>query len=327
MAAVDHGHPLPNFLPAHREGGALYRARAEPDFIRPSVFRNSEQDQTLTRQENDLSLGTRVLRHLPLGPRDRPGTHEGEQRRKFRNMINSINELDRLYPDLEFAERNRWYYQITKLKRHIHSLERGIQQRLVREANCPFFEELAPNYPQLWKYLNSSFHRRPRQSPAVLYRPAPRRQHLESRVFRNEHNHLDNSRAALREPPAFRHSRQPVPRKSPPGRTVDFFKQEDEDRRLRDIDRLGAGARASSSQVQHVQSQAKRVKREPQESDSDDCVIVAVRKVGQKSRRRRRGRSGASRLEPLDYAAAVASILKAGVPTRSLRSRDVPLRR
>ncbi|KAI1848384.1 hypothetical protein JX265_008835 [Neoarthrinium moseri] len=123
-------------------------------------------------QQGLASSGTTIQSHVPLGPGNDPNSFCNDPKWKFRIMIQWVNEIDRLRPDLEYARAHGWQKHIAKLSRQIGALERQIATRLRKLGHNKVFTELIPAYPQVWKYLDPSYRRRLENFPAAHIPPS-----------------------------------------------------------------------------------------------------------------------------------------------------------
>ncbi|KAM0812037.1 hypothetical protein AB5N19_14354 [Seiridium cardinale] len=346
---LEHGYAFaPVVAERNAEGDTVYRRQGETTFVAQSQdlvqTQRPSHNGTLSQKDVDLPAGTRILSHLPLGPEDRPNTREGAQRRKFRNLINWVNELGRLHPDLETARQNNWQEHILKLKRHIGALESQLKIRLRKEATCPIFKRLIPTYPQLWRHLDPKTRRELEQGTASS-QPS-RMIEAPPSLMKDE----DTKASILVTNTNSRPSDRQVTSHGP--RSFGPVKREEEQGEDTLIENGRFSARPSGLRLSNLPAPFEQIKTERQDSDdSDDCIIVSERTVRRVNQRniapaplapRVHSRTAAKSTIPLPIRptfgepaitrptvaqpiATGSTIAEPPVPTRSLRNREVPL--
>jgi hypothetical protein len=71
-----------------------------------------------------------------------------------------VNEINRLLPDLEYAQRLGWSSTIKELSKIIKSLKEEIHYWLSKHGRSPAFQRLFPVFPQLHEYAKNVPRRR-----------------------------------------------------------------------------------------------------------------------------------------------------------------------
>lgn len=302
------------------DGETFIRPHGHPSFVvndQPlAIVPHGDRCNFVARQDELIPPGTRILAHLPLDEEDSPNTHAGVQRNKFRNLINNINDLDRIRPDLEVAKSNNWHQKVAKLTRHLKSLEKQISGPLQKNADCPIFRKLVPTFPQLWKYLGQKQRNITEQTAS---RP-PRARRIEDTPAPTKDE--DSKDYVLEAIASLRH---PVPAESQRPRGFDPIKQENG---RNGTNELEAGVSAHNASRTSVSTPFENIKAEPEDSDSDDCTIICERKVLPRSRatsHRNITISLTDARSPSGGHQSTAASTQLEIPTRSLRNREVPL--
>ncbi|KAH8194520.1 hypothetical protein TruAng_011319 [Truncatella angustata] len=297
--------------------GTIYGTQGQATFMPQnqalSVIDQSSHHGTVIKA-GDFFPGTRLVSHLPLGPEDAPSAADRDIRQRFRNLVNEVNDLDRLYPDRDSAEQHRWRDKVNKLNRQIGHLERTIPQRLARDGNSPVFRELMPGFPRLWKYLDPSL-RRNLEQQARQPLPCTRRIEGPATVKEEEDNKASVMASVARDRPLGRSAPRPGVRSSA------FVKQEADQPRASQFGNHRAAPSFSGVPMAYEELE---IKAEAELSDSDDCVIVGERQVrGRVHNRPPRSQRPPTRGARQQMPAVVKP--KPTIPTRSLRNREVPL--
>ncbi|KAI0121725.1 hypothetical protein BJ170DRAFT_599891 [Xylariales sp. AK1849] len=146
---------------AERVPGRPTKARFDGDPVKITdpqtlgVVQQGIRDGSLARRSPALPAFS-ITTHVPLSDKDEPFSPYSGQHKKFRLLVEWVNEVQRRRPDLELAKQRGWTRHIDKIGRNIAALEHQIQTRLRKLGDSATFRQLLPTYPQLWQYLDPS---------------------------------------------------------------------------------------------------------------------------------------------------------------------------